>query len=239
MTIKVLCLNIWYGGKIRDALCDFVKTQDADILLLQEVYEDENLFPHYPNRHYAGEVLHLMDGRRRVVGNAIYSKYPITASHIEFLFEPFGIGDESKRETFPFWPINLESALVDLGQTQLNVFNIHGVWGEDGNDNERRLKMSEKIIAAVKEKKHVVLAGDFNTDERTKTIGNIEQYLTNIFKGERETSFNMKRKNPPGTYGLAIVDFIFVSPDIKVLSHASPDVDISDHLPLLATLQIN
>ena len=125
---------------------------------------------------------------------------------------------------------------IDANGTNLHVFNTHGVWGEDGNDNERRLAMGEMIIKAILGKEHVILGGDFNTDEKSQTIANIEQHLPNIFKGERTTSFNMRRKNPALNYSTGIVDFIFVSSDFKVISHASPDTDISDHLPLLATL---
>lgn len=36
----------------------------------------------------------------------------------------------------------------------------------------------------------------------------------------------------------AAVDMMFVSPNIEVLKHDCPDVDVSDHLPLTATLKI-
>jgi len=65
----------------------------------------------------------------------------------------------------------------------------------------------------------------------------ISDHLTNIFGNELKTSFNMRRKDNPG-YATACVDMLFVSSDIKVMDKVCPDVDISDHLPLVATLRI-
>lgn len=47
----------------------------------------------------------------------------------------------------------------------------------------------------------------------------------------------MRRKSNPG-YATSVVDMIFTSPDIRVVSKSCPDVDLSDHFPLIATLEI-
>jgi hypothetical protein len=38
MKIKVVCLNLWQGGNLFDGILKFLEAEDADILLLQEVY---------------------------------------------------------------------------------------------------------------------------------------------------------------------------------------------------------
>lgn len=235
--IKLLCLNIWYGGKMMEKIRDFVEREQPDVMLLQEVWGAENQFPQFPYHNFAPALWHLMNGERYLDGNVIYSKFPIVSSDVIFYDKPFGEGDESKRETFPFFPRNLQHVVIDAGGTKLNIFNTQGIWGEDGDDNERRLRMSDTIVAAVKDKENVILGGDFNVNDYTQSILKIEKYLTNIFKHERTTSFNMRRKTNGG-YATSVVDNIFVSPDIKVLSHAIPDVDISDHLPMIAVLDI-
>lgn len=237
MNLKVLCLNIWHGGKLRDPMLEFIKAQDADILLLQEVFEEVDLGLSYSHRYFAPEFLHIFKDRQYVDGNAIFSKYPITSSSVQFYFEPYGIGDETKRETYPFFPRTLQYAQIDVGGTTLNVYNTHGVWGEDGGDNERRLAVSEKILEAIGDKQNVMLGGDFNVCENTKSMLRLEDRLINVFKNERVTSFNILQK-PSGTYDKSVVDFIFVSKDFRVVSHASPNVNISDHLPMVAVLDI-
>jgi len=142
-------------------------------------------------------------------------------------------------ENFATAPRNLQHVQVDANGTELNIFNIHGIWDLDGdNDSERRLAMSKAVVDAVSGKKHVVLAGDTNVKPETKTIRNIEKHLTSVFKDELMTSFNMRRKNNPG-YASAVVDMMFVSQDFKVLEHVCPNIDISDHLPLIATLEFD
>jgi|SRR3989344_1699143 len=237
MHIKFLCLNIWFGGKLGKPVIDFLKTENADILALQEVRDPKALGLDYPHVHYAPEFLHRMDGEEYVTGNAIFSKYAIVGSDVQFYFEPYGVADESKRETYPFFPRNLQHVVTSVHGTDIDVFNTHGVWGEDGNDTERRLQASDMVIKAIEGKRNVILTGDFNVNEHTQSIDKIGKQLNDIFKNERTTSFNVRRKTS-GNYATSVVDFIFISENIKVLSHKSPNIDVSDHLPMIAELEI-
>ena len=47
----------------------------------------------------------------------------------------------------------------------------------------------------------------------------------------------MRRKINPG-YATAVVDMVFASSRLKILDHQCPDVDISDHLPLVVKIEI-
>lgn len=40
MAIKFVSLNIWEGGMLMEALLDFLAREDAEVLLLQEVYDN-------------------------------------------------------------------------------------------------------------------------------------------------------------------------------------------------------
>jgi len=93
------------------------------------------------------------------------------------------------------------------------------------------------IAQNIKDKENVILAGDFNVSPNTKTMEQVEKYLCNIFKNELTSTFNMKRKTKSG-YAAAVVDMIFISKNIKVINKKSPNIDISDHLPLVSTLEI-
>ena len=221
-----------------DQVVDFIKKEEPDIMALQEV-RAEDAFPDFSYTHFAPEFYHHIDGGRFLTGNAVFSKYPITSSSYSHYFEPLGEGYEDRPQMYPVLPRNLQHVQLDVGGKLLNVFNTHGVWGQDGKDTERRLAVSEKIMAATEGKNSTVLCGDFNVSENTRTMLRLEDRFVNVFKNERTTSFNVRRKNPPGTYATTVVDFLFVTPDIKILSHVSLDIDISDHFPLIATLQID
>ncbi|MBU0974285.1 hypothetical protein KKD03_01130, partial [Patescibacteria group bacterium] len=90
------------------------------------------------------------------------------------------------------------------------------------------------------EESPLLLAGDFNLNTYTKTIKKIENVLESVFKSDLKTSFNLKRKDlekDPG-YVTSAVDMMFVSKDVRVIKRSCPDVDISDHLPLVVELEL-
>src|SRR4051812_23400038 len=103
MKIKFICLNLWLGGILFDPAMDFIKNEQPDILALQEVYEAEDLTlePRFNsvtqlqkilkgyNYYFAPAFLEnkkFADGSEKSIkcGNAIFSKFPITKTGVEF-----------------------------------------------------------------------------------------------------------------------------------------------------------
>lgn len=258
MQVKYLQLNAWRGGERFDQMVEFIKSEKPDIMAMQEIYggTDPKLTKQFRTidilkkefKHYSSVFAPAFLDNRSVgkieSGNAVLSKFPIKQSQVLFYQEKYrevseekDFADYANRAVFMSYPRNLQNVEIDLGKTNLSVINTHGVWGFDAEDNEKRLQMSEKIVSQIKGKKNVILSGDFNVKENTKTIGNLENHLKNVFKGELETTFNLKVINRPG-FTPEVVDFIFVSADLKVADHYCPDADISDHLPLICILEI-
>jgi len=249
--IKFVTLNIWYGGRLFDSVASFIKKEDPDILVLQEVYDGKNpklekrlrtmdAFKKelgFLNYTFAPAFLDTLPAGNIDNGNAIFSKFPITNEKVTFLDKPYGRFNSEDVKDFGLIPPILQHGVIKPYDLKLNVFNIHGIWGLDGKDNKRRLKMSKIIVEQIKDKENVILAGDFNLQPKTKTIKNIEKYLVNVFKNELKTTFNMKHKNLGG-YATAVVDMIFVSRNIEIVDHYCPQVDISDHLPLVCTFKL-
>ena len=58
----------------------------------------------------------------------------------------------------------------------------------------------------------------------------------NIFP-KRATSFNLRRKTGGG-FKSSVVDFVFTSQDIEVIQKYVPEVDVSDHMPLIAIFEL-
>lgn len=245
-----LCLNLWHGGKLFDAVVDFLRRENADILALQEVYngEDAALAPNFRSFTSLRDALRLphgyfapcfRDARPEGAvdsGNAVLSKFPISATNVTFFDLPYGAHRIEQRGTLSLTPRNLQRVVLDVWGTPLHVYNTQGVWDIHGDDNERRIAMCEKVAAEVRGKHHVIVAGDFNVKENTKAIRTMEGALTNVFKGARTTSFNLTHKREPG-FATAVVDFVFASPDLRVLHRESPSVNVSDHLPLVCEFE--
>lgn len=251
MKIKFLQLNIWNGGKLLENLETLLVDQMPDIACFQEVFggsgaglprsyktieEFQKIFPGY-YYHFAPSFGDIDSHGTFDRGNAIFSKFPIVSSNITFFDLPYRVFAEQKERNFEQTPRVLEHCVVDTGRQILNVFNHHGIWGYDGKDNPRRLEMAKVVVKQIQGKENIILSGDFNMDPDTETIRIIEQYVKSVFGTTLTSTFNMKQKKDLG-YAEAAVDMIFISPTIEVKDKKCLDVDVSDHLPLIATLVI-
>jgi endonuclease/exonuclease/phosphatase family metal-dependent hydrolase len=249
LNVKIISINI-EAANLLDQLLEFVREQTPDILLMQEVFiSHESLDRRFHILEHLQDILrnYYLDraatydtyrgGTMVEAGNAILSRFPIVESQTFFYSIPYTSNYVEPTNDYSTVPRNLEYIQVDLGVKKLNVFNTHGVWGFDGLDNDDRLYMSRIIVKQIKRLPHVVLGGDFNVGPNTQTIKNIEKHLVNIFKSDVRSTFNMKRKSNP-VYANLVVDMMFVSKDLTIIRKGCPQVDISDHLPLVVEIII-
>ncbi len=261
MHLRVVSLNCWDGGTLWEQLIEFLKSQNADIVFLQEIYHTQN--PEITNRchrsyttlsdeldfpyaHFASAFNEPSAGHQVEQGNAVFSLLPLEPKLTTFFDIPYGVRPPGT-ENFTQTPRNLQHVVAELPAinssqppAHLHLFNTQGIWGLDGGDNDRRLQMADTIIeqlASVPEDDQIILAGDFNVRPDTKTVAKLEKRVTNVFKDQLKSSFNMRRKSDPG-YAAAVVDMVFVSPDIQVTKAVCPNVDISDHLPLVVEVEV-
>ena len=251
MIFKYLSLNIWHGGTIFDKMWSFLQKENADIMALQEVYNGLNetwqinfrtmmvfqkKLKDY-NSYFSPEFAVVRPEGKIDLGNAVFTRFSIINRKTIFINGQY---QESRlgRTDCSDEPKNIQHLKLKIGNKKLNIFNLHGVWGFDGKDNSARLAMSKLIVEKIKDKKNVILSGDFNVRPDTKTIRNIEKHLTNVFKGRLKTTFNMKRKPKKGGYKDSVVDMVFHSSDITLLDSYCPQLDISDHMPLVCKFEV-
>lgn len=238
-----------------DPILDFLAAEDADVVFLQEVYNGdiatmERRFRsievlqerlHYDSVEFAPLVIDKFHEGDVMAGNAVLAKFPTTAGETIFFNSQLVERDPYKPETVEgivTLPRILQHVILDTSAGDVHAFNIHGAWDLDGdNFGEDRRRMRDAILAAIDGKPNVILAGDTNAQPTNQAMRDVEQHLHSVFGTELTSTFNMKHKKNPG-YATARVDMIFVSPNIKVLERHSPKVDVSDHLPLIARLEI-
>lgn len=260
MKIKIISLNLWRGGVLMDNVISFIKKENPDILLLQEVqnglkdnlpdnFKTVDMFKKnlsYPYCYYSPMFLEETEYGNIDNGNAIYSKFPFLSTKtvfLDFYYRKRISGTNSDQytktqtEEFLNTPRNMQITESKIGETVLSLVNVHGIWGPDGNDNSRRLKMGEKIIQEIKNKQNIIMAGDFNMRPTSQTIEKIENYVKNIFKGELKSTFNMRRKTNRELASV-VVDMMFASQNLKIVNHYCPKVDVSDHLPLVCVFDV-
>lgn len=256
MKLKLVSLNIWKEGDLLDKAITFIHKENPDILCLQEVYngDQSSLEKRFRSLNVLVSSLDLpyhvfapafKDITKKFnleaeQGNLILSRYAINKTKTVFLLGKYGIYENyQEKGDYENLPRIMQYAKIKINSIAIELYNIHGIWGLDGWDNEKRLIMSQIITNEVKNKPYVILTGDFNTFPNTKTIANVEKYLRNVFKDELKTTFNLKRKQYPGNWSTSVVDMMFISKNINILEHYCPNVDVSDHLPLVCTIEIN
>lgn len=251
MKLKFISLNLWWGGYLFPQILDFLREQNADIVVLQEAHDGSGNIPDrfrsmevlkqslaYPYQRFAlSHKMSLPEGTFPS-GNAMLSKYPIIDHSITYLFDSKRDTYRDVREEWSILPRILQGATLETPAGSVNVFNIHGVWDLDGdNPTPARRTMIERTLKAIAGKPNVLLAGDTNASTGNPVLRDLEKQLTSVFGESLRSTFNMRRKDNPG-YATAAVDHMYVSPNIKVLSRECPDIDISDHRPLIAKLEI-
>lgn len=249
MSLKIITLNIW-KGRLLPSLVTFFQNERADILFLQEIFNGHEARTDryqafstlrrelgYPYSSFAAECLYNLDVGRIPHGNAIFSKFPIVGEKIVFFDEPYREDYVDAPENYEHHPRNVQQVVVQEHGITFHLFNTHGIWELSGKDNERHLSMSRTIVGEIADKERVILAGDFNLPPNTQTIRHIEDHLTSVFGDTLTTTFNMKRKDNPD-YGKVVVDMIFISPDLTVIERDCPQVDVSDHYPLICTVDL-
>ena len=254
MKLKVVCLNVWIGGVLHDDIIDFLRTQDADIIALQEVLQsDDKKLPiqfrtldgleqlGYLYQEFAPAMIDRFPWGDIPNGNAVLSKLPIKAQEVTFFdgtLSPDTPRSPFDPASFPITPRNLQHVVIDADGTEVNLFNFQGVWDLDGdNVSPQRQKMSDTILCETTGKQHVIVTGDTNARHTNPVMRKLEENLTSVFGDSLTTSFNMRRKSNPG-YATSVVDLMYVSDDLTVVSKSCPDVDISDHLPLVVELEV-
>lgn len=244
MRVKLINLNTWQGGKfLWDNIIQYLKDEQPDIVMLQEVFasEEENVAPYlktleslqeifnFPYSEYSLEAIFDNGEEIAPMGNAILSKFPLSDKQVIWIngTAPTTM-DNNDRGSIPNFPRNILHCQIDINSQTYNLMTTHGVWAPDSIETDLQKAMGKRISEYVNGKPNVILTGDFNVNENTEAIYSIEQHLTNLFKDERDCSFNMKHKTKPG-YATAVVDFIFTSPNITVLEHRTSEADVSDH----------
>lgn len=259
MKFTYLQLNIWIGGKYQKELLSFIQELQPDVIALQEVVMPTESSVEHPSLHTLELIKSSLNttystfapyieirgdktftkGYSAQFGSAIVSKFPIVHSTDKFYIGEYQSIDHDTILDWSDAPRNLLNAEIQLSDKQsVTVYTTHGVWGKEGRDNENRDIMSNTLIDAVKGKKSVILSGDLNTEPDTRCIQNISKTIPSVFENRLTSTFNKKKKNLNVSTWDFVVDYVFASSDLHVVKSYVPDVDVSDHVPLVCEFEI-
>jgi endonuclease/exonuclease/phosphatase family metal-dependent hydrolase len=264
--MKIISLNI--GIKLNNVkkIISFLDRENADIICLQEVSRaldknvkkqfhakqdlDSPLVKKYPYRFFGklwksrgfnatGKV--ELDFRGLIEqGNYILSKYPFSFTHNKFYYKEYKEiidwskwFDEDHGRAF-------QHAIVDISNNkQIQLINLHGIWTDDKLGDKRTVEQIKIILKEIKKiiGLPTIIIGDINLLPESESIQLLNKHFTNLID-----KYNIMSTRPQLMKGFdkgeLVVDYAFVNGLIDIKKFEVPNIDISDHLPLVLEFEI-
>ncbi len=258
--VRLFDLYNWSKNKeTRNKIFDFLKSTDADIYCFQEFFHnDDGYFPIVDTlktllqTNFAKTDYFLTVNKSNHFGIATFSRYPIINSG--------KISLEEKSQNY-----TLFTDLV-IREDTVRIYNVHlqsihfsyedyDFYAEIGkkNDKEELKKGSGKILKklyrAFKKRgmqadhlaRHienspypVIVCGDFNDTPSSYTYRVLSRNLNDAFV-EKGKGFG---KTYRGIFPSFRIDYILYSDELHCLEYQRPDVDYSDHYPLISVFAL-
>lgn len=256
--MKLVSLNTW-GGRYFDPLIAFIKLHsDADIFCFQEIQDTTSKVKQYVNIR-----VNLLSEVKQILPNFQVFYFPVVKSfddeaNLVSFDSTFGSAMLVKKsikihsqanyivsgdQIFPFLkkdfsnlPTPLQYAGFTINGKEFAVFNFHGTpFPGHKLDSANRLLEAQTVQEIMKEESGAkILAGDFNLLPEAQSIKIFEAGLKNLIA---EFHVEKTRSNLSPYFGKSnfqkFADYTFVSVEVNVISFQIPDVQISDHLPMI------
>lgn len=226
MFLKIIFLNTW-DCKIKDGVLNFLKenSSDTDIFCLQEAYEK--------TKWLCREILHDYE---------LASDYKYVDDIDNFSLATYvknGVEVISKK------PLLMDTPDTDLAlhiqakykNKLINICNVHGISQPFNKlDSDTRITQSQEIINFYKNLDGLkIIGGDFNLELNTKSVQIFEEnkYTNLIKKYNIFTTRNKLAWNKFPEHKMYFSDYVFTNQDVVLQDFKVPEVEISDHLPMI------
>lgn len=242
MSMKLLQWNILYLDSI-DKIDDIIKELkkfDADIVCLQEVSETYNsntidkLLKSYKYSEFAYADEKKLENR--IQGNAILSKYPIIEKKEHLISPRHDYENNIKREG----RVYLEVDILLPSNEKITVSTVHNSLYKKHRPRGAELDITLALIS--KHTKRFIFAGDLNSTPDDPYVKNIQKYLCHSGPSmEEKTCTTKPRTFDDGSkepYLNLRIDYVFNTPDIKILDSKIIKTQMSDHLPIMTKFKI-
>lgn len=253
MRIKLLDLNICWGGLLINNIIDYANKNNFDILTFQEVTggilnkNNSDSFNFIKEKLGYEGVLNICEKAKEdkssYFGNAIFYKKEVVAEDTKTIwlkkYEEFENYWKRRIEDDPRSALSIKFKNV---KSDFYIITAHLAWGPTPYDKDYKLKQAKKLYEYLKKLgSPFILTGDFNLTSDSQVVkwmeslGRnliVENNITNTLNGKIHKYKNLF---PPGL----AVDYIFVSKGIKVNNFYIEDkVDLSDHLALILDFEV-
>ena len=233
LKIKVLSYNVKYGSKGWPKIRDYIRSQNADFIFVQEkdtnhaVRQDLVKYPSVilKTKHKILRQQDLMNDY--CSGNSFYADVLMHGKIIRIVnvyLEPFRLNKSMLKVKDNLEATDKSQTFFGIFDHLIPTFRIHQM-------------QVEKIRRAVETSPYpVIMAGDFNAAPNSWEYYHLEKGLNDAFLtagNGSATSFH--------DYKIPLrLDYIFTSPHFKALKYkVHREVKLSDHFPVIAEFELN
>jgi endonuclease/exonuclease/phosphatase (EEP) superfamily protein YafD len=230
--MKIIFLNAWQGnvGSIKEFVLN--QSPDTDIFCFQESFNhaQSNIFCLDWLKNYQ----YFFDKKQVNKTDEFTNCTFVHKKHSVIDTKTIGQGDLTVG-------LGLYNQIKTPDNKIINLCNVHGhARPGDKQDTSDRIRQSQLIIDFFKSiSGPKIIGGDFNLDLNIKSVQMFEQngYKNLIKEFNISTTRNeiawAQFKNKQ-----LYADFVFTSPNVKVTKFLVPNMEISDHLPMILEVKI-
>lgn len=253
MTLKVIQVNIWHG-RLLGALLDFLREEEPDVVTMQEVTggtENEGPDPSVDTFAYLRDELGYQGalgiahesndrGVRTYCGNAVLVKGDVRSHRTIWLRASPSGAQWQPPHAEPNFPRFAIEADVVVGGRPLWVLSVHGAWTREPVDTPEKLRQARRLAEHLRSLDAPFILGiDANMPPQSEVVRTLDAAAHNAVHGSGIT-----RTTHPTIHAIAktkpaglLVDFIYTSPHFRVIEIGTPEVAVTDHLPVRAILE--
>lgn len=247
--ITIMSYNINHGNykfmkkHKKGDLGGFLNSQDVDLLFLQEINSSSA-------RNELSEVNSFKYKYiEKKIGTGIISKYPIIKSgKIDFNLNTNSCvwaDIKIKKDTFRVYSVHFQSNKVSRNASELvkdiekekavKSKDIRLILSKYKNNVQVRANQVKKVKEHISNSPYkIILGGDFNDPSVTYTYHEFSEILKDSFK---EKGFGMGISYA-GSIPFLRIDYILVSPSIKVIDYKTLENKYSDHYAIKSILEL-
>ncbi len=242
--------NIWYKENYKNVI-KYLKQINADIVTLQEVTQNSfeqnfvdvveelknktNYNVYYKPAHY----WYLNNKTKKFQGNAILSKFPFKRKSFVFVQN---INENNLDDYRTEGRVYVECDIELNNSKSIIVGTTHLSYNHKFKESELKSKEENRLLKAIAgHKNKFILSGDFNVDEDSRLISELEQLLMNAGPNYSEKTWTTKPFDYNGFRENNLnwrLDYVFSTPDINIVSAKILKTDYSDHLPIFVKFKL-
>lgn len=249
-TLKLLQLNVW-RGYIRRGLLDYLDAAQPDVLFAQEVIgatpavaptsplgflaTHDLLSEKFPYQFMSPEAIIDLPSLMVEDGNAIYSRYELKNQAATYPHGPGPVHTTSLTSDPNNPGRNFQHVTINWNNTELNLINYHGFWSQDPAGAPEAGSALDKLAAYINQLSGpIVLAGDFNLEPTSPHVQRFTKAIT-LTDLQAHAGLTSTLSRAHAVKNVAC-DYVFASAELRA-KLTTDDVVISDHLPLLVTIE--